>query len=97
MLNPPIHILAGEKVCIQATIPIQFLLELASKHTFKICEGDFTTSLYTNFTGIIGEASNPFAIICECSATFLSVSSPYNSWLPTTNQISFWAISIILL
>ncbi len=36
------------------------------------------------------------AIVCECSATCLKVSSPYKCWLPVTNQTSSFLRSIII-
>src|SRR5690606_7910396 len=69
MLKPLIHILAGEKVCIQVMIPIQFLVAFASWQTLVISSGVFTVGLKTIFTGMCEDEFNPFTISCELAAT----------------------------
>ena len=51
-VNPPIHILAGENVCIQAIRPMQFGAALASRQSERIASGVVSTGLNTTFTGI---------------------------------------------
>ncbi len=86
--SPAIHILAGEKVCIQATRPMQFFAEFASRQTSRIASGVVTTGLNTSVTGIAADAERPRAISRACSATLSRVSFPYRCWLPVTNQAS---------
>ena len=88
MFNPAIHILAGEKVCIQVIKPMQFCALLASRQRAVIASGVVTTGLKTTFTGNLPDCVIHCAISWECSATFLSVASPYRSWLPVTNHTS---------
>src|SRR5215207_8184790 len=76
-LNPAIHILAGEKVCIQVTSPTQVCEEFASKHNSRMASGVVRTGLKTTWTGISFEESNAAAISRECSATSSRVLGPY--------------------
>src|SRR6476646_7095099 len=76
-LRPPIHILAGEKVCIHVTSPTQFSVELASKHKLRIASGVVSTGLKITCTGIWADAPNDAAISRECSATVSNVFGPY--------------------
>src|SRR5215213_3801757 len=80
-LNPAIHILAGEKVCIQVTSPTQFLVEFASRHNSRIASGVVRTGLKTICTGICADAPKAVAISRECSATVSRVFEPYRCWL----------------
>ncbi len=75
-MSPGIHILAGEKVCIQAMTPTQVLLALASRQTLSIASGLLTTGLATILTGTGLAASSPAAIWAELSPTWRSTSSP---------------------
>src|SRR6185503_21362088 len=76
-LNPAIHILAGEKVCIQVIRPIQYFVEFASKHNSRIASGVVKTGLNTTCTGTDADAPNAAAISRECSATVSNVLGPY--------------------
>ncbi len=75
-LSPAIHILAGEKVCIQVIRPMQLAVELASRHSSRIASGVVSTGLKTTFTGMCADALSAAAISRECSATFASVFGP---------------------
>src|SRR5512147_2289489 len=77
VVRPAIHILAGENVCIQVIRPMQFFVELASKHNSRITSGVVNTGLKTTFTGTCAEAPNAAAISFECSATVSNVFGPY--------------------
>ena len=52
--RPAIHILAGEKVCIQAMRPMQFGAASASRRTWAMSSGVVTTGLTTIRTGTAG-------------------------------------------
>ena len=58
-VSPAIHILAGEKVCIQSTRPAQLAAELASRQTSRIDCGVVTSGLKTTRTGRRPEALSP--------------------------------------
>jgi hypothetical protein len=88
MFKPFIHILAGEKVCIQVMSPIHFSELLASEQSPEIDSGVVRTGLKTIFCDIFGDLSSAPAIFAESAATCLSVSGPYKCWLPVTNQTS---------
>src|SRR6266487_6892985 len=75
--KPAIHILAGEKVCIQVLRPTQFFVEIASRHSSRIASGVVSTGLNTTCTGRWAEAPSDAAISRECSATVSSVLEPY--------------------
>src|SRR5215831_1494383 len=85
-LKPPIHIRAGENVCIQVINPIQFLALLASRKRSLILSAEVSTGLKTTSTGIFSALVSARAISLECSSTFLSAWSPYRCWLPVTNH-----------
>ncbi len=74
--RPAIHILAGEKVCIQRTRPTQSLAALAAARRAVISSGVFTTGLKTTRQGIRADWSSAAATFCEFSATCFSVSGP---------------------
>ena len=93
--RPAIHILAGENVCIHAISPMQFFARLASRQMSVIACGVVSTGLKITLTGISAESESDLAMICECSATFFKVSSPYKCWLPVKNQISSGCRSIM--
>ncbi len=84
--RPAIHIFAGEKVCIHVIRPMHSGSLLASKHNARMASGVVTTGLKITCTGIPSDCERPWAIRWESSATCRSVSSPYRSWLPVTNQ-----------
>ncbi len=95
-VNPPIHILAGENVCIHAISPTQFAAALASRHSVRMASGVVSSGLNTTFTGIADAAESVAAISCECAATSSSVFGPYRCWLPVTNQTSYCFRLIII-
>ena len=74
--RPPIHIFAGENVCIHATTPTQLSAAFASRQTCRIDSGLFTTGLCTTRTGIVASASSEPAISRAWSSTWRSASSP---------------------
>ncbi|OPZ71409.1 MAG: hypothetical protein BWY82_01729 [Verrucomicrobia bacterium ADurb.Bin474] len=74
--SPPIHILAGENVCIQQMRPAHLSSTLASAQSFRIASGPVRTDLNTTRTGIIGSASNDATISRECASTSWSTASP---------------------
>jgi hypothetical protein len=96
-LSPSIHILAGEKVCIQVIRPMHAGEELADIHKPVISSGVVATGLYIILIGISFDALRDFTISWECSATFFNVSGPYRSWLPVINQASSFLRSNIYL
>jgi hypothetical protein len=51
ILSPPIHIFAGENVCIQAMMPAQFGAALASSISSRIDSAEVITDLNTIRTG----------------------------------------------
>ncbi len=67
-LSPPIHILAGEKVCSQVMMPTQLSSWLASRQSASASSGDFTSGLAISFNGKAEEAFRP-------STTWRAVSS----------------------
>jgi hypothetical protein len=75
-LKPPIHIFAGENVCIHATTPTQLPAAFASRQTCRIDSGLLTTGLWTTRTGIDASSSSERAISRACSSTRRSTSSP---------------------
>jgi hypothetical protein len=74
--RPAIHILAGEKVCIQSTRPTHARDALASVTRPSTSSGVFTTGLKTTRQGMRGERSRASAIVREFVATCCSVSGP---------------------
>ena len=74
--SPPIHIFAGEKVCIHATTPTQLSAAFASRQSFRIDSGLLTTGRCSTRTGIAPSASSEPAISRACSSTWRSTSSP---------------------
>ncbi len=58
-LSPPIHILAGEKVCIHATSPMHFGAAFASSITCRISSGVVSTGLKTTRTGMSASRVEP--------------------------------------
>ncbi len=74
--SPPIHIFAGEKVCIQVTRPMQRSAEFASSQSVRIASGVVRTGRQTTRTGRAGAESSPVAMRFASSATFRRISSP---------------------
>ena len=75
-VNPPIHILAGEKVCIQAMTPTQSGLESASCRTAEMASGVVTTGLATIRTGMSAASSRQRAMWRAFSSTLSSTAAP---------------------
>jgi hypothetical protein len=59
--SPPIHIRAGENVCIQAITPAQPASDPASTSTRRIESGSVSTARARTGTGIIGLRSSAAA------------------------------------
>ena len=87
--RPPIHILAGEKVCIQVISPAQAGSALAARQRSRMASGPVSTGLKTTGRGSAGSAPSPPAIRRACAATRSSASGPYRCWLPVTNQSAY--------
>ena len=94
--RPAIHMRAGENVCIQRMTPTQASAALASRRVAAMLSDDVTTGRWTTRTGIASWPSSEVATRREFSATCRSVSSPYISWLPVTNQTSSSASGFIV-
>ena len=75
-MRPGIHIRAGEKVCIQATTPMQSGAASPRGQTARIASSVVTTGLATIRTGMMSVSSSARAISVACSATARSASSP---------------------
>ena len=95
--RPAIHILAGEKVCIQQISPTQFGAALASRQTCRIDSGVVTTGLNTTRTGSPAEALSSSTTRRLLAATCSRTCGPYRFWLPVTNHASndFSSIMVI--
>src|SRR4051812_29652902 len=85
--SPPIHILAGEKVCIQAITPVHESSALASSRTRRMAPASVSTGFHTTSYGMSGALSSCLAISVDCACTWARMSSPYRPWLPVRNQI----------
>ena len=68
-VSPPIHILAGEKVCIQATTPMHASDASAAASIRAISSGVVTTGWATIRTGMSADSSRHSAIRRACSST----------------------------
>ena len=86
VLRPPIHIRAGENVCIHAITPMHSSSLPASASTRRIASASVSGSRSTIATGMAGLSLSAWASVRECSCTWRSVSSPYRCWLPVTNH-----------
>ena len=75
-VSPAIHILAGEKVCIQAMTPTQSGAASASRRMAAIASGVLTTGFGTTRTGLPASASRWQAIIRAWSSTRSRTSGP---------------------
>ncbi len=75
-VSPPIHILAGEKVCIQVMTPAQSGAALAATHASWMASGPVRTGFHTSLAGSFPERSRDSKICCEFLATCFRVSSP---------------------
>ena len=87
--SPPIHIRAGENVCIQAITPTHSSEALAARQAAAMLSDDLTIGLKTTRTGIESDLSRALAITPAFAATWPRTSSPYRSWLPVRNQTSY--------
>lgn len=74
--SPPIHILAGLKVCIQAVTPMTESSRLASSIVRRIESASVSTGFQTSRTGTSEAAASSSAIAFDWSATCCRVSSP---------------------
>ncbi len=88
LFSPAIHILAGEKVCIQVIRPMHRSSTLASRMSRRMASALVITGLNTTVTGISERSLRLRATSLASASTCLNVSSPYRSWLPVTNQTS---------
>ena len=86
--SPPIHILAGENVCIQTMTPAHRGSAVASTIAWRMASEVLRTGFHTMGSGISAAPWSTAATAWDCSATCASVSSPYNDWLPVRNQSS---------
>ena len=73
---PAIHILAGEKVCIQAMTPMQASSALAASTAARMASRSLRTGFHTIGTGTASASSSQAATCRDCSATRARVSSP---------------------
>ena len=87
--KPWIHILAGEKVCIQVMTPIHLSSLLAALKVAVTSLDELTVPLYTTFTGSFPESFRPFTISLLCASTAITASPPYKSCAPVTNHTSY--------
>jgi len=74
--RPAIHIRAGEKVCIQATTPMQSGAASASRRRPSMASGVVTTCFGTIRTGMDGAASRAAAMPQAFSSTRVRMASP---------------------
>jgi hypothetical protein len=72
--SPPIHIFAGENVCIQAMTPTHSSVAVASRQARRIASAVVSTGRQTIRTATC--SANVSAIRWLCSATWPSASSP---------------------
>src|ERR1700738_2111648 len=86
--SPPIHILDGEKVCIQRIKPAQLGALLASMQRARISSDLVSVGFQTNLGGSRCDRLSSSTIFCEFAATWFKVSRPYRCWLPVIYQIS---------
>src|ERR1043166_8441545 len=93
--KPPSHIFAGEKVCIQATIPTQLLDAFASMQSCVIASGVVSTGFEITRRGMLSLFVSSSAICWAWAATVFSVWSPYRCWLPVANHSSNFLKSIV--
>ena len=75
-LRPPIHIRAGENVCIHAITPTHSSSALASANTRRMASASVNGSRSTIATGMAGLSLSASASLRECSWTWRRVSSP---------------------
>lgn len=71
--------MAGEKVCIQAMMPMQDSSALASSMAVRMESRSFRTGFHTILTGIDSASSSHRATCWDWSATWARVASPYRS------------------
>ena len=75
-VSPPIHILAGENVCIQATTPTHVGEASASRRTAAIASGVVTTGFATIRIGTPAASSRQRAMWRAFSSTRARTASP---------------------
>ena len=68
-LRPPIHIRAGEKVCIHAITPTHSSSALASASTRRMASASVSGSRSTIAIGMAGLSLSASASVRECSCT----------------------------
>ena len=86
--SPPIHIFAGENVCIQAITPTHDSSALAASSTLRMESGSDCTGKARTRSGSSADSPSAAASVALCSATCASASGPYKCWLPVRNQTS---------
>ncbi len=74
--RPPIHIFAGENVCIHAIRPMHASSALASRHSRLMAAASVSTGCHTTRITTSGAASSASAITWDWLATWRRVSSP---------------------
>ena len=84
--KPIIHILAGEKVCIQVMTPAHSSSLFASLKVFRMEAWSISVGFQITSKGSLPEVLNASTIFLECSATWFKHSSPYKSCEPVQNQ-----------
>ena len=67
--RPPIHIFAGENVCIQVMTPTQSSSAFASRHARRMASGVVSTGRPVTWTGIASEPERLATTREDCSAT----------------------------
>ena len=96
-MSPAIHILAGEKVCIQVMTPAHSAATLAAMQTCSMASGPVRIGFHTTFAGNAPERSSASAISRELRATLARVSSPYKCWLPVSSQSSCFFCEVMVI
>ncbi len=74
--SPPIHIFAGEKVCIHSTSPAHCGSAEAARHSARMSSAVVSTGLATTGIGMRPQPSSPPATPCALAATWASASGP---------------------
>ena len=95
--RPWIHILAGEKVCIQVMTPTHLSSLLAALNTASTSLEELAVPLYTTFTGSLPDSFRPLTISLECASTAITASPPYKSCAPVTNHTSYWSNTLFII
>ncbi len=74
--SPPIHIFAGENVCIHTIRPMHESSAVASRHSRLMASASVSTGFHTTRVTLSGAASSASAITWDWLATWRRVSSP---------------------